>query len=97
MTGIIFLLTLTFFKVLCAARSLKCALLIVSFPEVPVTVLPNTCPSAAYHLGDRGDGIPVACGDGYAEEAVNCAKIADDLHVAPIQAKDETILSREDS
>ena len=82
---------------LCAARSLKCALLIVSFLEVPATVLPNTPPSGAHHLGDRGDGIPVACGDGYPEEAVNRAEIADDLHVAPIQAKDESILSCEDS
>ena len=64
---------------------------------MPATVLPNTRPSAAYHLGDRGDGIPVACGDGYPEETVNRAEIADDLHVAPIHAKDETILSREDS
>jgi len=48
-------------------------------------------------LGDRGDGIPVARGDRYPEKAVDCAEIADDLHVAPIQAKDESVLSPEDS
>ena len=88
-------------RLLCAARFLKFALLSISSPEVPATVLRillvGSGPFGTHHLGDRGDGIPVACGDRYPEEAVDRAEIADDLHVAPIHAKDESILSREDS
>jgi hypothetical protein len=53
-------------------------------------------PSFAEHLADRRDGIPVARGHRYPKEAVDHAEIADDLHVAPVQAKDEPVLPRED-
>src|SRR2546426_4642151 len=37
--------------------------------------------------GDRSDGIPVARGDRYPKEPVEPAEVADDLHVAPVQAE----------
>ena len=88
-------------RLLCAARILEFALLSISSPEVPATVLRilvgGSGPSGTQHLGDRGDGIPVARSDRYREETIDGTEIADDLHVAPIQAKNESILSREDS
>src|SRR5258706_1652500 len=53
-------------------------------------------PSVTQHLGDRGDGVPVARGDRDSEEPVERAEIADDLHVAPVHAEDEQVFPRED-
>ena len=42
-----------------------------------------------YNLGDGSDCIPVSGGDPHSEETVEHAEIADNLHMPPIQAKDE--------
>jgi hypothetical protein len=48
------------------------------------------------HPGDRGDGIPVARRDRDPKQPVERAEVADDLHVAPVHAKDEPVVPRED-
>jgi len=48
------------------------------------------------HPGDRGDGIPVARGDRDPKEPVERAEVADDFHVAPVDAEDELVVPRED-
>jgi len=53
--------------------------------------------SVIQHLRDGGDGIPVARGDRYPEDAVQRAEIADGLHVPPVQPDDEPVLPRENS
>ena len=59
--------------------------------------LTTSGPSVTQHPGDRGDGIPVARGDRDPKEPVKRAKVADDLHVAPVHAEDEPVVPREDS
>ena len=48
------------------------------------------------HPGDGGDGVPVARGGRRPEDPVERAEIADDLHVAPVDAEDEPVVPRED-
>jgi hypothetical protein len=48
------------------------------------------------HLGDGGDGVPVACGDWDSKEPIDPAEVADDLHVAPVHAEEEPAFPRED-
>ena len=45
---------------------------------------------------NRGDGIPVAGGDWDPKEAVECADVADSLHLAPVPAEDEPVIPRDD-
>src|SRR5512141_2843139 len=47
------------------------------------------------HLGDGGDGIPVPRRDWNSKEPIERAKVADDLHVAPVHAEDEPAVPRE--
>ena len=47
------------------------------------------------HLGDRANGIPVPCGSWDAKEPVNLAEVADDFHVAPVNAEDEPVVPRD--
>ena len=56
-------------------------------PVDQVSPLPNP--------GERGDGTPVAPGDRDPRELVERAEIADDLHVAPVQAEDEPVVPHE--
>lgn len=53
-------------------------------------------PSGIEHLGDRDDGIPVARRRRDPKEPVQRAKVADDLHVAPVYAEDEPVVPGED-
>jgi hypothetical protein len=82
-----------------SAHIVKVARLSIFSPEVPATVFRMLVGKSgrfgAKHLGDRSDGIPVARSDWYPEEIVDAAEIAYDFHVAPMQAKKESILSRE--
>src|SRR6059036_873481 len=56
----------------------------------------DRAPPLTQDPGDRGHGIPVARGDRYPKEPVERAKVADDLHVPPVQTEDEPVVPRED-
>src|SRR6187549_4307414 len=49
------------------------------------------------HVADRSNRVPVARGRRHSEEPVDRSQIADRLHLAPVEAEDESPLSCENS